>query len=110
MKPLAFGLCVLLCSALAAQSPPGASDAAMSRADRRERTLAGRLTSPPQGRPARRVDVAQLRRDAQELAQLERTVQAEIADAERGVVSKSLGGNLKKMQKLSKRLRAELFL
>jgi hypothetical protein len=56
------------------------------------------------------VDVAQLRRDAEELSQLEKTIQTQIAEAERGAVPKDLGQNLKKIQKLSKRLRGELFL
>ena len=110
MRPLAFGLCLLLCSDLVAQSPPGTSDAAAARADRRQRTLAARLASPPQGRAAKQVDVAQLRRDAEELSQLEKTIQTQIAEAERGAVPKDLGQNLKKIQKLSKRLRGELFL
>lgn len=114
MKPLAFGLGVLLCGSLVAALPQSTSNVATSREEMREgtreRTLAARLSSPQEGAHVRRVDVAQLRRDAAELAQLERTIQAQITEAERGAVPKDLGENLKKIQKLSKRLRGELLL
>ena len=110
MKPLVFSLWVLLCGALAAQPPQGTSDRAMARADKRERILAARITSPSQVRPAKRVDVAQVKRDAEEFARLEMAIRAQIAEAERGMVPKDLGQNLKKIQKLSKRLRADLSL
>jgi hypothetical protein len=76
----------------------------------RERTLAQRIEAPQQRAPVKQVDVAQLRRDAEELARLGQTVQAQIREAERGAMPKDLGDNLRKIQKLSKRLRGELFL
>jgi hypothetical protein len=110
MKPLAFGLGVLLYGSLVAALPQSTSDVATSREEKRERTLAARISSPEQRAPVKQVNVAQLRHDAEELAQLERTIQAQIAEAERGAVPKDLGANLKKIQKLSKRLRRELLL
>lgn len=110
MKPLAFGLGTLLCASLWAASQQ--NPAAVYREETRERGLAARI-SPPQERgpgPVKRVNLAQVRRDAEELAQLERTIQIEIREAERGAVPKDLGDKLKKIQKLSKRLRGELFL
>jgi hypothetical protein len=77
----------------------------------RERTLAQRIEAPQQQRaPVRQVDVAQLRHDAEELARLGQAIQSQIREAERGAVPKDLGENLRKIQKLSKRLRGELFL
>lgn len=111
MIRLTFGLVVvLLCGSLVAQSPQSVSDAAIRREQARERALAAGITSPSRPGPARRVDAIQLRHDADELARLEQTIQAEIAEAQRGVVPKDLSANLKKIQKLSKRLRGELFL
>jgi hypothetical protein len=75
-----------------------------------ERTLTQRISDPQQPAPVRQVNVAQLRQDAEELARLGQTVQAQIKEAERGAVPKDLGENLKTIQKLSKRLRAELLL
>jgi hypothetical protein len=110
MKPLMFGLCTLLYLSLAAPLLQDPQKVVIYREETRERVLAARISPPQQRGPARQVNVAQLRRDAEELSQLERTIQAELAEAERGVVPKALGENLKKIQKLSKRLRAELFL
>ncbi len=108
MKPLVFGLGTLLCASLwaALQQNP----AAVYREETRERGLAARISPPQEREPVRRVNLAQVRRDAEELAQLERTIQIEIREAERGAMPKDLSDNLKKIQKLSKRLRGELFL
>jgi hypothetical protein len=56
------------------------------------------------------VDAARVRGEAEELAKLAQSVQVGVERAEKGVVSKDLGENLKKIQKLSKRLRGELSL
>lgn len=57
-----------------------------------------------------RVDRAQIKRDADELAQLASTVPAEVAKAANGILDKDLNDRLKKIEKLSKRLRSELAL
>ena len=110
MIRLTFALVVLLCGSLAAQSPQSESDAAIQREQTRARALAAEITAPPRAAPTPRVNVAQLRHDAEELARLERTIQAEITEAQRGAVPKDLSTNLKKIEKLSKRLRGELVL
>jgi hypothetical protein len=54
------------------------------------------------------VDPAQLRHDAAELAQLASTVPADVERASNGVLVKDLKDRLKRIEKLSKRLRSEL--
>ena len=56
------------------------------------------------------VDPAQLKKDADELAQLARTVPAEVVKAVNGTLDKGLNDRLKKIEKLSRRLRRELAL
>ncbi len=59
-------------------------------------------------RPA--VDPAQLRKEADELAQLASTVPTEVSKAANGILDKDLQDRLRKIEKLSKRLRNELAL
>jgi hypothetical protein len=61
-----------------------------------------------QGAGARRVDQAQIQRDAEELNKLAQSVTTEICQTEKGTLPKDLSGNLKRIQKLSKQLRDEL--
>jgi hypothetical protein len=56
------------------------------------------------------VDPAQLKKDADELAQLASTVPAGVVRAVNGTLDKDLKDRLKKIEKLSKRLRSELAL
>jgi hypothetical protein len=60
--------------------------------------------------PGPAVDRAQLKKDADELAQLASTVPEDVAKAINGVLDKNLQDRLKKIEKLSKRLRSELAL
>ena len=55
-----------------------------------------------------RLDGAQIRRDADELSRLALMISREAGDTEKGALPKDLAENLKKLQKLSKRLREEL--
>ncbi len=61
------------------------------------------LATPP-------VDPTQIRHDAAELAQLASTVPPDIERAANGVLAKDLKDRLKRIEKLSKRLRSELAL
>jgi len=60
--------------------------------------------------PGPAVDPAQLKKDADELAQLASAVPADVAKAVNGILDKDLQGRLKKIEKLSKRLRSQLAL
>jgi hypothetical protein len=53
---------------------------------------------------------AQIKKDADELAQLASTVPGEVAKATNGILDKDLQNRLKKIERLSKRLRSELAL
>jgi hypothetical protein len=54
------------------------------------------------------VDAAKMRADAAELQQLAATVQGEIDQVAKGAMPKDMNDNLKKIEKLSKKLRSEI--
>ena len=111
MKSLTFGLYALLCGTLMAAFPQQPPNATVHREEERmEATVERRMAAPREPAPVKQVNVAQLRHDAEELARLGQTVQAQSSEAERGAVPKDLGENLKTIQKLSKRMRSELLL
>jgi len=56
-----------------------------------------------------KLDAAQLQREASELAKLAGEVPAAVEQAGKGVLSKDLNDRLKRIEKLSKQLRRELF-
>ena len=55
-------------------------------------------------------DSAQVRREAEELSQLASTIPPDVAQAMNGILAKDLKDRLKKIEKLSKRLRSDLLL
>ncbi|HTS71851.1 MAG TPA: hypothetical protein VMO17_22980 [Terriglobia bacterium] len=56
-----------------------------------------------------KVDAAQLQREASELAKLAGEIPTAVDQAGKGVISKDLNDRLKRIEKLSKQLRRELF-
>ena len=56
-----------------------------------------------------KIDTAQAKRDADQLAKLAGEIPSAVDQANKGVVSKDLNERLKRIEKLSKRLRRELF-
>jgi hypothetical protein len=58
--------------------------------------------------PAARLDVSALQREAKELLDLSQSVQPEIESLKHGLLSKDLADKLKRIEKLSKRLRGEI--
>ncbi len=67
---------------------------------------------PPQpGQQGKRpkVDTAQVKRDADQLAKLAGEIPSAVEQANKGVLSKDLNDQLKRIEKLSKQLRRELF-
>jgi len=69
-----------------------------------------RNPSPDRQLATPQVDPAQIRNDAAELAQLANTLPPDIERAANGVLVKDLKDRLKRIEKLSKRLRSELAL
>ena len=72
---------------------------------------------PPLGPPAaeeekttsaRRLDLAQLQRDADNLARTAQTIPSDVASVRKGMLPKDVIEKLKQIEKLSKRLRTEL--
>jgi hypothetical protein len=63
---------------------------------------------PPPPPVRRGADPAQLRREADELAKLASAVPVEIDQVTKGELPKDLNENLKKIEKLAKRLRSEV--
>ncbi|MGD0900790.1 MAG: hypothetical protein ABR915_23400 [Thermoguttaceae bacterium] len=63
--------------------------------------------APQQGKP--KFDAAQLKRDAEELSKLAQAIPPGVEQANKGVISKDLNDRLKRIEKLSKQLRRELF-
>jgi len=63
-----------------------------------------------QAHPKRRqIDPAQVKREADELAKLSSEMPPAVEQAGKGVISKDLNDRLKRIEKLSKQLRRELF-
>ncbi len=62
----------------------------------------------PQPAPARKIDVLKLQTQADELAKLAAGVPPDIEQLKKGLLSKELEHNLKRIEKLSKQLRQEL--
>lgn len=58
--------------------------------------------------PVRRVDYAQIQKEAEDLAKIAQTIPADAASARRGMLPKDVIEKLKQIEKLSKRLRTEL--
>ncbi len=65
-------------------------------------------TVPPALPVRRQLDAAQLKREADELAKLASAVPVEIEQVTKGELPKDLSENLKKIEKLAKRLRSEV--
>jgi hypothetical protein len=65
-------------------------------------------TNPSPNNPPRRIDEAQLQRDADELARTAQSIPTDVASVRKGMLPKDVIDKLKQIEKLSKRLRTEL--
>ena len=64
--------------------------------------------TPAKEPPAAKVDTLQLQRDARQLLELSQSLQPDIDSVNRGLLPKDTLEKLKRIEKLSKRLRSEL--
>ena len=64
--------------------------------------------APPKGKL--NIDVVEVKHEAEELAKLAQEIPSDVEQANKGVVHKDLNDRLKRIEKLSKRLRRELSL
>src|ERR1700722_20036851 len=69
-----------------------------------------RIGSSARQPAVQRVNPAQIKNDADELAKLAATVPTDVARANSGILAKDLKDRLKRIEKLSKKLRGELVL
>ena len=98
---LTLFVCSLLCGA---QGVPKGYDGPLPMPGRRPEIW----KVDPQPAPARKIDVVKLRTQADELAKLAAGVPPDIDQLKKGLLSKDLQHNLKRIEKLSKQLRQEL--
>jgi hypothetical protein len=64
--------------------------------------------NPKSPEMTRRIDLAQLQRDADDLARTAQTIPTDVASVRRGMLPKDVIDKLKQIEKLSKHLRSEL--
>lgn len=107
MRPIISLLCMffaltLLCGA---QGPPKGYDGPIPMAGGRKPEFP---QVEPRQPPARNIDVGRLQSQADELAKLAAGIPPDIAQLKKGLLSKDLKHNLKRIEKLSKRLQREL--
>ncbi len=110
MKALSYYLSgLLLCSLLAFGQRPEQTPAGVRQAEKARSGVdeAPPIFAPPKPRAA---SAEQLRREATELAQLANSLTADVEKASKGQVPKDLDERLKRIEKLSKKLRRDLAL
>jgi hypothetical protein len=71
-------------------------------------TLDTTATAKEETASARHVDLAQLQREADDLARTAQTIPSDVASVRKGMLPKDVIEKLKQIEKLSKRLRTEL--
>jgi hypothetical protein len=71
-------------------------------------TLASQPVEPPMKAGPRQIDIDQVNSETQELRRLADALPAQIDQVTKGQLPKDLGDNLKKIEKLSKRLHGEI--
>ena len=65
-------------------------------------------TEPPQQAPSRHIDLAQIQKDADDLARTAQTIPTDVESVRKGMLPKDVIEKLKQIEKLSKHLRSEL--
>ena len=107
LLPLFLAFLMLICAIIASSQsvPPGAP---LPRIDAPPGIFLPR--TPEQGATLSRtrVDPVELKTEAEELLRLSQSIQTEIEQFNRGVLNKDAIGKLKRMEKLSKRLRGQM--
>lgn len=106
MRSVGLVLCTLfVCSLLCgAQGVPKGYDGPLPMPGRRPQLW----KADPQPAPVHKIDLPRLKTQADELAKLAAGVPPDIEQLKKGLLSKDLEHNLKRIEKLSKQLRQEL--
>jgi len=98
---------LVVCLAVAALSQqPRVAQQINQRVDSKEQRISQVI--PPTEQDARRARLETVHHDAQELRTLSASVQSDLEQLGKGLLAKDLQAKLKKMEKLSKRLRQEM--
>ena len=108
MKTIVLSVVMVVCCALLAapqQLPPNAQ---VHHPIQQEPKPA--VNNTPIMEVGRKPDLTHVKEEAGELSKLVESVSSGVNQAQKGIVPKDLGQNLKKIEKLSKRLRSELAL
>ena len=103
-----FGLALLLLWLSPQQFPPMTTNPSSAHPQQERRLPIDQPDVVTQGTERRRVDGAQLLREAKELAKLADEVPPLVEQANMGLLSKDLNGRLKRIEKLSKQLHRDL--
>lgn len=103
LRPGIVGLVLIASASVFAQRqvPQG-----IRQADAIEEQTQKNIPPPPQ--PIVRVDRDRMRRDAEELSQLAKTIPTDVAGMEKGLLPKDAADKLKRIEKLAKQLRGEI--
>jgi hypothetical protein len=102
-------LCICLVLVLALCATPLSSQSGLNNPPGKQEVAKHPLVlERPEGPQSARLDVAKLRQDALDLAQLAQSVPTDVDQAAQGKLLKDLAEKLKHIEKLSKRLRWEL--
>jgi hypothetical protein len=102
-----LGLTLLFLGLQPQQFPPPTSNAGPHPAVERRLPIDQPEVVTPRSK-SRRIDMAQLKRDANELAKLASDIPSLVEQANKGLLPKDLNQRLKRIEKLSKQLRQEL--
>ncbi len=109
MKTGSLALLFVMSTAVFAHPQMGGQTPSNREYDRKTRQIDA-MTSYPVPVLRAKVDLQKIKAEADELAKLAQTIPPDIDQCGRGAVPKDLSENLKKIEKLSKRLRRDLSL
>jgi len=104
VNKLVIALPLFLCSLAWSQAHP--SPPSLHQAEQAVAQSERNIPPPLNQRPS--VDLAKLKRDADELAALAQSVPPAIDQTSKGILPKDLGENLKRIEKLAKKLRSQI--
>jgi len=101
-----FPFLIILAARIGLSQAPRPIPPGIRQGEKAEQQIERSIPGPSQ--PSRKVDPAQLRKEAHELNELVQSISGEIDEASNGLLPKDLEQKLKKVEKLARHLRSEL--